>query len=343
MTHHRRNAAASATLLLALLMTGCGGGGGGGSSPGTATPAIGTTPPIVVSPPDPPPPPASAPSSTVACAPGDAPSMRSTSFTLVNVIRTAVGLPNFVRLPALDGTAQDHAQYVAANGGSGSDESPGLACFTGADLAQRLSAAGVVVVDTPGARARSESVLAYLAPPGSEPDAWGIVNDMLNNLYGRVILLDPHAQQMGIGFSVAQAGQQHAMVLDTAITAGTAGAGDEAWVVWPRDGATGLPGQMRASNLKPLGDAFTEGYPVSLHASAAVQVSRFVITNAAGGAPVAATLLTAANDRNAVLGAGEAALVPQAPLAAGTTYHVELDGMAGMQPLHLAWSFTTAS
>ena len=36
------------------------------------------------------------------------------------------------------------------------------------------------------------------------------------------------------------------------------------------------------------------------------------------------------------------AAVPNAPLAAGTTYRVELDATVGATPLHLSWAFTTA-
>jgi hypothetical protein len=245
-------------------------------------------------------------------------------------------------MAALDGTAQAHAQYVAANGSGGSEELAGQPCYTGADYAQRLASAGVVTADVAGARSRSESVLSYVMSGGGDPASWDMVNDLLNNLYGRLLLLDPHAQQLGIGFSALPDGPRRAMVVDTALTAGSAGAGSGVWVVWPRDGATGLPVQMRASNLKPLPDGVTEGFPVSVHAGDEVQISRFTMTNAATGTPVTATLVTAANDRNLLMGRGEAALVPEAPLAPGTTYRVELDGLVSSQPMHLSWSFTTA-
>lgn len=343
---HRKPAAAA--LLLTLVMAGCGGGGGGGS-PTSAAPS-GTTTPVDTPAPTPPasgtpgtPAPApSSPTGQVGCAAGDSPTVRASAFSLLNVVRTAAGLPGFVRMAVLDGTAQAHAQYVAANGSGGSEEIPGQPCYTGADYAARLASAGVATVDVSGARSRSESVLSYVMSGSGDPASWDMVNDLLNNLYGRLLLLDPHTQQLGIGFSALPDGPRRAMVVDTALTAGSAGAGSGVWAVWPRDGATGLPVQMRASNLKPLPDGVTEGFPVSLHAGDEVQISRFVMADAATGTPVQATLVTAANDRNLLMGRGEAALVPEAPLAPGTTYRVELDGLVASQPMHMTWSFATA-
>ena len=269
--------------------------------------------------------------------------MRSSLFSLVNVVRTALGLRGFSRLPGLDATAQAHAQYVAANGGGGSDESPALPCYTGLDFAQRLSGAGVFTVSTPGMRERSESVLAYFTPAGAELEPFDLINDWLHNVYGRALLLDPGAEQIGLGFSAQPNSRQRALVLDTALVRGMVGAGVDTYVVWPRNGAAGLPKAMPVSNLKPLEAGVVEGYPVTVHAGSAVQVNRFVLINTGDGNVVATTLVTAATDRNRLLSQGEAALVPRAPLAASTTYRVELEGMAGTQPLNLVWSFTTGS
>lgn len=322
----------STALLLALALTACGGGGSSGSSAN----------PVASSGPAPAAPPPAVPAPGVACAPGDAPLVRANVFALVNVFRSTVGLPELSRLAAFDGTAQAHAQYLVANGTSGVSESTGLPCFTGVDLPARLAGAGLVTTDVPGSRTRIELAFAFTTPVGAEPQAWDLVNDTLNNLYGRMFLFDARSRQIGLGFSAQPGGQQRAMVFDTALLAGS-GAGDSAaWAVWPRDGATELPVQMRASNVKPLDASLTEGYPVSLHAALPVQVSRFVLTNAGNGQAVEATLLTNANDRNAFLTPGEAALVPHAPLAAGSTYRVELDALVGATPLQLAWSFTTA-
>lgn len=352
MSHFHRPVVTSSALLLTLVLTACGGGGGGGSSGATPVaaspqPAPSASAVTVDPPPATPAPPASGvtdppPGSSVACSPGDAPSVRSAAFSLVNVVRSVLGLRQLARLPAFDATAQAHAQYVVANDSASMQETMGLPCFTGIDLAQRLAGAGIAAVDLPGARARSEIVITYTTPADAEVQPWDLVNNTLNNLYGRVFLLDPRAEQLGLGFSAKPGGLQRAMVLDTALLSGTADTATETWVVWPRDGTTGLPARMAPSNMKPLDAGIIEGYPASLHATVPVQLSRFVMTTAADGAPVAATLLINANDRNGVLSQGEAALVPVAPLAAHTTYRVELEGSAGTTPLHLSWLFTTA-
>lgn len=365
---YRLSALFSFVLVLPMALTACGGGGGGGggvASSGTAgvnpAPAASavtpTTPPdpaasavanpgpgdtapvtpvVPVTPTDP------VPGGSVACAPGDAPATRTAAFSLVNIVRMALGLPQMARLPAFDSTAQAHAQYLVANDGSGIDETPGLPCYTGADLLQRLAGAGIATAELTGARPRSEIVIAYTTPAGAELQPWDLVNGTLDNLYGRMFLLDPRSQQLGLGFSAKPGGAQRALVFDTALLPGTANPASTPWVVWPRDGTTGLPVRMRASNMKPLDASITEGYPVSLHAVAAVQVSRFVLTNATSGTPVTATLVNSGNDRNGFMTPGEAALVPHAPLAAGTTYRAELDAVVGGTPVHLVWSFTTA-
>ena len=359
MSYTRQHARSSAALLLAMALTACGGGGGGGasgtsgavgSSPAPAAPAPSPAPspsPAAseASPAVPPPPagstPASAPGSGVVCTPEDLTQPRSGAFALINLTRLALGLPQLTRLPALDGTAQAHARYVIVNNEAGVTESPDRPCFTGTDLEQRLTAAGVASTESPGLRQRTEIVLAYRVAAGAEPESWAYANDMLSNLYGRIVLLDARMQQVGLGYSAEADGQRRALVLDTTVSAGAALPNPNVFAVWPRDGATGLPTRMHPSDVKPLAAGLVEGYPVTLHAGAVVQVTRFAMFTASSGAPVEATAVTGANDRNGLLTASEAALVPHAPLAAGTTYRVEFDGIVGVTPLHLVWSFTT--
>jgi hypothetical protein len=274
------------------------------------------------------------------CTSGDVPAVTATSFALINMARTSAGLQQLTRLPALETTAQAHAQYVAFNGVTGSGESASLPCFTGVTIEQRLAGAGVTPVQLPGIRPRSESVLAYQVPASTEFTAGKMVSEALHNLYGRMLLLNPVSQQGGVGVSVQP--QWRALVLDTVTGAGNTGLATDAYAVWPLDGSTGLPVRMPASSMKPLDASLTEGYPVTLHAAAAVQVSRFVITQAGSDAPVAAVLITSTNDRHDFLGVNEAALVPEAPLAAGTQYRVELDATVGTTAIHRRWVFTTA-
>jgi hypothetical protein len=345
-----RPAVAAPVLLLALALTACGGGGGGSDAP-TSQPVAAAPPPVTTPAPPPspaaPPPPAPAPApeaggGEVACAPGDAPQVRAAAFSMMSLVRSTAGLPPVTRLPALDGIAQAHARYAVANDSTGVDETPGRPCFTGADLATRLAGAGLVAQDAPGVRSRGEIVLAYTLPGSVEVEPWDLVYNALHNLYGRMFLLDPRAEQLGLGFSARPGGAQRAMVLDGALL-GTPADG-AAWAVWPRDGALSLPTRMLPSTaMKPLDARITEGYPVSVHAAAPLQISRFVLSQASNGEAVAVTLLTSGNDRHGFLSAGEAALVPQAPLAAGTTYRVELNATAGSLPLNLNWTFTTGN
>lgn len=352
MPYTRKHLLSPSALLLVMALSACGGGGGGGASAVPASissPAPSPSVPAVPAPPPPATPGASAAAGTDPVAGGirvcSAATVTTTStatFALVNLTRLALGLPQLTRLSTLDGTAQSHAQYAIANDSNGVTESPGLPCFSGVDLAQRLAAAGIVSSELPGLRQRSEIVVGFTASANAEPQPLDYINDTLHNLYGRSILLDPRLQQMGLGFAAEPGGLRRAMVLDMALLTDTAGANANAWAVWPRDGATALPTRMRPSNIKPLAAGLVEGYPITLHAGSAIQVTRFVVAVASDGSPVAATVLTGANDGNGLLTASEVALVPQAPLASGTTYRVEFDGSVGATPLRLVWSFTTA-
>ena len=345
--------------LLASALTACGGGGSSGpgassapaagtpaspaaSSPGTPASTPVPAPVLVPAPASAPEPtlPAIDPAPTVSCAPGDSPQIRSSVFSFINLVRVTMGLPELARQPLVDLAAQAHAQYAVANKSTAVEETAGSACYTGADLTQRLSAVGAQTTDVMGLRQRSELVLAYEASAG-EPQTWDYVNDTLNSLYGRMVMLDPRLQQIGIGASAEPGGAGRSMVIDTALLPGAVAATNNVWAAWPRDGAAGMPVRMTAMNMRPL-DTVTEGYPISIHAGAPVQVTRFVLTTATDGQVVATALLTAANDRNRFLAEGEAALLPQAPLLAGTTYRVEFDGTVGMTALHRTWSFTTA-
>ncbi|MFG6456064.1 hypothetical protein [Roseateles sp. BYS96W] len=261
-------------------------------------------------------------------------------FSFINLVRATMGLPELARQPLVDLTAQAHAQYAVANKSTAVEETAGSACFTGADLTARLSAVGAQTTEVMGLRQRSEVVLAYQASAG-EPQTWDYVNDTLNSLYGRMVVLDPRLQQIGVGASAEPGGTGRSMVLDTALLPGAATT-NNLLALWPRDGATGLPLRMAAMNMTPLESGVTQGYPITVHAGAALQVSRFVLTTATDGQVVATTVLTAANDRNRFFAEGEAALLPHAPLLAGTTYRVEFDGTVGVTAVHRSWSFTTA-
>ncbi|MCE4556053.1 CAP domain-containing protein [Roseateles cellulosilyticus] len=330
-------------LLMTLLLTACG-GGSGGAAVGTAPPPTEPAASGVVAPPSTPSSgvPEPTPDPTTGCTGDDASSVRTNVFLLLNLVRTTVGLSPFVRDTALDTAAQAHARYSATNNHAGQDEQPDRPCFTGATLAERLAGAGVTVPDQANVRVRSEVMLGYDVPANAELPPWDAVNYMLHSLYGRVFLLDARMRDLGVGGSGLPGSAKRTLVLDAALLADTPPTPAATYAFWPRDGATSLPAQMQRSDMKPLEAGVVEGYPASIHAAAPVQVSRFVMTRATDGGAVDATLITAANDRNGVLDSGEAALVPNAPLAAGTTYRVELDATLADQPLHLAWSFTTA-
>ncbi|WP_394510194.1 hypothetical protein [Roseateles sp. DXS20W] len=355
--------------LLALALTACGGGGGGGTPAGSAplatapvvttpaTPAPAPTPTPTPSPtPATPEPPltvpatpasgvpsdaATPPVSTVTCTSGDVLLAAPAVLALVNLARVSAGVPQFERLPALEGTAQAHARYVAFNEAGGTDEVAGQPCFSGSTVDQRLAAAGVSPVLQGGVRAHGESVLGFDTIAGqSYFPATELVEHALDNLYGRMLLLNPVAQHVGIGASLQS--RRGVLVLDTARIAASTPAAADGFAVWPRDTSSGVPVRMPASSMKPLEAGLSEGYPITLHAMSVVQVSRFVITRASDGTPVAATVITSASDRNRFIADNEAGLVPNAPLAAGTQYRVELDATIGSTAVHRTWMFTTA-
>lgn len=116
-----RIAAMACVASLTLLLTACGGGGGGGSTPSPTATSSGTTATA-----------SSQPSGTVTTPTYAAVSAQGAAFTLLNQYRQQCGFPAMQENTILDQAAQNHTQYMMANGGTITDtEVKGNPGFTG--------------------------------------------------------------------------------------------------------------------------------------------------------------------------------------------------------------------
>jgi hypothetical protein len=92
----------------------------------------------------------------------------------------------------------------------------------------------------------------------------------------------------------------------------------------------------------PVPGANRVGYPVSFHVGhdRTLTVDAFTLATASG-TNVPVTLLSAAADEHVPVSA--AAIIPQSPLSAGTTYRASFSGRTDGVSVSQSWQFTTAA
>ena len=328
---------AAATALLATLSA-CG-GGGGGESP-------------IPPPPAPTPSPSPAPTGPIAAqmtvpTPVGYDAERLAAFNRLNEIRLSAGLGMVAQNTLMDQAAQAHADWMIANNSFVHDETAGTVGFTGAHFWDRDEAVGYVPVG--GDEVMSSGVSGTAG-----------VDLLVNMLYHRVGMLAFEPVDVGVGWSGAIAQSVRTpLVLDLTRPGSDAlrGMGQSAQsniqgvAIWPLDGAGGVPTHLglESPNPVPSQDVSMLGTPVSLSVDRlqTIEVSSFVVTNAATGAVVPTVLVTSQTDLNHQMPHSFVALVPLAPLDISTFYRVAFSGRAVVFPsgetvaIVRSWSFST--
>lgn len=251
----------------------------------------------------------------------------------LNQVRTQLGLPPARLVPALNLAAQSHAEYIQRNPGSGHSQTPGTAGFIGTDPSDRVSYFGYGGV-------ASENIWGGA-------DAGRMVDATLNSVYHRIPVVQYDATEIGFGtntepWNVMKAGFKSrpqppaSRYIYTYPSDGQTGVAEVRWDI--NEGPNPLPDKPR-----PFGTL------ISLHikqpANAPQGTDTTPVTGslqADGGANVPVYILTPQNDANRHLSAGNYFIVPQAPLAFGTTYTAKLSGAdQNMNPFTKEWKFST--
>jgi hypothetical protein len=240
--------------------------------------------------------------------------------TLHNQLRFAIGAPTIPMDARVTLAAQNHANYNSANRITGHYETAGLPYYTGYAPRDRVIAAGLTT-----------TFVSEVATGGSGGLAG--VSQLWDAPYHRLGLMHPSASSAGWGHSDL---------------AGSATVGDITYdfgirsvdyVRSPANGQTGIPtswsGNESPSPL-PAGVRGPVGYPIMLVYSGGQRVdmrAAEIIAPSGSRVPIYYAPVQFENDYQVI--------IPQQPLAAGTTYHVRFDiNVSGVMVTN-QWDFTT--
>lgn len=219
----------------------------------------------------------------------------------VAYLRSIAGLPPLRCDARASRAAAGHCVYLVTNGEFSHLQRRGRPKFTGVTFVDRLEAAGFE--DDPGGE-----VLASFggAQAIDHPRGW------MNSVYHRAPFLRIENVSFGYG------GQTGCAAIEF-------GRKDRAkpppaQIVWPPDGARGVPTTFRADREipNPVPGATAVGGPVSLIGTEPIVQIEAELVGPKGRLPAA--LITADNDLSGLVRKGEVHLVPRAPLLPGTDY-----------------------
>ena len=240
----------------------------------------------------------------------------------LNDHRYAVGAPTIASDARVNAAAQNHANYSSANGYMGHYETSGLPYYTGYAPHDRLVAAGW-----------STSFVSEVATGGGSGIAG--VNQLWDAPYHRLGMMHPNSVSTGWGYSVL--GSRGSTVGDFVYDFSKRPVN---YVRSPAAGQSGIPTSwsgQESPNPLPSGVSGPVGYPIMVVYSAGQNVTmRAAEIVAPGGArlPIYYAPQQFEYDYQVI--------IPQKPLAAGTTYHVRFDINVNSVMTTNEWDFTTA-
>jgi len=240
----------------------------------------------------------------------------------LNDYRAAVGAPTIGADSRVNGAAQNHANYSSANGYMGHYETAGLPYYTGYSARDRLIATGWTA-----------SFVSEVATGGASGVAG--VNQLWDAPYHRLGMMHPNSISTGWGYSTV--GSRGSTVGDFVYDFSQR---PVSFVRSPAAGQVGIPTSWSGNespNPLPAGTTGPVGYPIMVVYSAAQNVTmRAAEVVAPGGVrlPIYYAPQQFEYDYQVI--------IPQRPLAAGTTYHVRFDiNVNGVMATN-EWDFTTA-
>jgi hypothetical protein len=260
----------------------------------------------------------------------------------INYRRGQNGLSNLSQAVHIDQAAQSHSDYQRINNTVTHNEEPGKQGFTGATLLDRLHASGYTFQPSTG-YAYGEVISATSSTSG-----FYLTEELITAIYHRFVIFEPRFKEVGTGAATNGSGYSY-FTADFAANNGYGpGLGTAAVATWPFDGQAGVPGNFLSDyeSPDPVPGANEVGYPISVHADidTVLTVTAFSV-HPHGGADLAVRQLTHGADPETPVSA--AAIIPLAPLHAGTTYDVSFSGKLALSgspnsvPISKSWSFTT--
>lgn len=259
-----------------------------------------------------------------------------------NYRRAQLGVVQLTRNNLIDKAALAHSNYQNLNGKVTHDETAGSAGFTGADLQARLNQAGYAL--TP----RTGYAIGEVISGTNNKSGVFMAEELITAIYHRFVAFEPVFKELGGGTATSASGYTYFTTDFGAING--YGTGITGVVTWPYSGQTGVALNFLTDNEEPdaLPNQNEAGYPVSVHANinATVAVTTFTIRQRGTTTDLSTRILSSVTDPK-YTGASAAAIVPLAPLKAGTTYDVTFVGNVtftngvGNTAVNKTWSFTT--
>ena len=317
-------------------LSGCGGGGGdntasNGSQPATpSTPTTPTTPVVTTD------------STIVATAPAGTYSDadKLAAYNYLNAQRVTCGFGALAQNAALDKSAQSHAEYVATNVDAGRADAYGhtetgaYTGFTGVtplDRANFRGYGGILVGEDLTADVTANAAIQNFL--GATYHAVGALRSDRDVGLGTAMSSTWNLPVVALNFGLRSAADEQLLDSKTVAT-------------YPCDGQIGVTKEHIGETPSPIpGRDFSKNRPglvlvAMVRVGQTLTVSEFSLTPE-GGTALKTILLTSATDPNKMLSSNVVALIPDAPLAAKTTYTAKLVGTNNGQAVNKTWSFTT--
>jgi uncharacterized protein YkwD len=267
--------------------------------------------------------------------PPGVPSAAQQAVDRANQFRAAAGVGPLLLHPAIVTATEAHAQYHVLNVGDDAawtygphGEVEGKPGFTGRWPSDRIQAAGFLWWG-------GSEIMHYVGDPLSAVDGW------MATIFHRVILLDDRMHYAGYG--ARRPGHTAVDVMDFGggpINSGLWTGAVPYPLAYPAHGQTGVPPLWdggESPDPLPPGASRPVGYPFTLQGVGGSLTVTVAILRMAGGE------LVPVHPNPADCAAFNCyALIPIAPLQAGTGYFVEAAGSVGGVPFHRSFAFTTA-
>ena len=284
---------------------------------------------------------------TVATSQYTSTSVQSAMFAQINSLRATCGFPAVQENTLLDQAAQNHAQYMIANGGLITDTetqgNPGFTGVTGQDRADALGWPSSVYAGAGDVGYYTNATLSNTQYGQNLVAAWatGVYHQTMIAFPGKLFGLGV-AQTTYAGFPQLAAGGMIGQLNTTPGTLHT----------FPCAGVTGLPYAMLGEVPQPpnvVGTMF--GSPAwgtaqsvwSDNANDVVLITSASMIPAGGSTSVALNILTSLNDSNHLVWQSYSTAYPTSPLTPNTTYNVTLTGTLNGAPFNLNYSWTSGS
>ena len=266
------------------------------------------------------------------------PALAGPGLSRLNFYRQQVGSPPVEQNPSLVVSAQAHANYLVLNGEASNPhvERQGLPGFTGAEIIDRVKAAGY-------GYSAGYSV-SDLVVPLEDPSA--SIDSLVDLPLHRVVLFSPEWREAGYSNAVRLAGGKRVAysVLDLGTGPLNATASRAPYLIaYPIDRQTDVPASwnyVEFPNPLPSGATLPAGYPFSLQgAYGTLLVDSAEMRDAKGGAVAVHPNPASCSDpsHNCYI------MIPVAPLQVRATYTVHVRGALGSASFDRTWQFTTGT